>query len=308
MGRTTIHGLIAPGEIGVILVSYQSINSREIIVPELGITLHLHSIELPASIAEVADGKNPDEVDKRVAFQCQEILRLGPSQVVSFTDWARTTNQVGKLLDIYQPQYLNDSQFQAARRKVETTAKGLTQAGNYLDSLIMNGLLVPRQQRVPDSDLTWFDRAATDEHFAPQFFGNLATGGVSELGFANWYQINQLLHYQPYPSSAVAREEVPKFEIPFAGSKPIKAITIESFQKLCYGAAALVMSETALMAASALGRGQPPALVAVLGGSISALVFVSVGSLSRYLEEFLKSRSTLSAAPQSTKTRKARAA
>jgi len=63
-----------------------------------------------------------------------------------------------------------------------------------------------------------------------------------------------------------------------------------------------------MTAASALGHGQPPALVAVLGGSISALVFVSVGSLSRYLEEFLKSRSGLSAAPQSTKTGKAHAA
>jgi hypothetical protein len=93
-----------------------------------------------------------------------------------------------------------------------------------------------------------------------------------------------------------------------AGSKPIKAITIENFQKLCYGAAALVISDTAISAASAIGSGDAPVLAAVLGGTVTALLFLSVGSLSRFLEDYLKSRSKLSQAPNTTTTKTRRAA
>jgi len=203
-----------------------------------------------------------------------------------------------------------EAAYDAVQHSVGANVKRYEGPGGYLQGLLMNGLLASRQQRVEDSDLRWLRGLSTNGKLAPEFFARLAVGSVSELGFANWYVVNQLLYPQEYPSAQAAREEVPEFQVPIAGSKPIKAITIENFQKVCYGSAALVIGETALSSAAAVGHGQMPVLAAVLGGSISALIFASVGSLSRHLEEYLKSKTGLAEAPtsRSSKARRASAA
>jgi len=110
------------------------------------------------------------------------------------------------------------------------------------------GVIVPHKSRL---ELIAF---ALGGHLA-ELFGNLATGGVSELAFSNWYRrITQFTYQQEYPSAAAAREEVPGFEVPVAGSKGIKAVSFENFQRLRYGSAALVMGDTAVSAASAIGH------------------------------------------------------
>jgi len=238
-------------------------------------------------------------VDYQLSVVCQEIFRVGPTDIISFTEWTRTTNQVRKVLDSNSAQWHDDRSFYKARTSLDAADRAVPRPGNYLETLILNGLLAPSRQRVASSQ--WFDTAVQNEDTAPQFLASLATAGVSELGFANWRHINKLLNAQPLPSSVPAREEIPGFQVPFAGSKPLKAISIENFQKLCYGAAAMIIGETAVGAASAVGHGAAPTLVAVLGGSVSALIFVSVGSLSRFLEEYLRSKSSLSSAPTTTK-------
>ena len=65
----------------------------------------------------------------------------------------------------------------------------------------------------------------------------------------------------------------------------------------------MVIGEVAVSTASAVGHGEAPVIAAVLGGSISALLFVSVGSLSKYLEDYLKSKSKLTEAPTATTTK-----
>jgi hypothetical protein len=265
-------------------------------------------MELPRSIREVADGRHSAETDQLLVELCQEVFRLGRGEIISFSDWSHATVQVLTALTSFRPSDKTDRVYAAAENDVLTIKDSFKTPGDYLERLITNGLLVPRRQRVKNPGLQWFDGATSSDKVAPEFFARLAVGGVFELNFANWYSVNQLIYPQPYPSAASARQQVPEFQIPVAGSKPIKAITIQNFQKLCYGAAALVIGETALSTAAALGHGQAPVIAAVLGGSVSALIFASVGSLSRYLEDYLNSKSTLSQTPISKTTAKARTA
>jgi len=288
-------------------MEYQTVNSREIVIPELAVTLHIHAVELPGSMSEAAEGRHSEELDALLVAVCQEVFRVGPNEIISFSEWSRAGKTVLTALGSFESAHRSDRSFVAAQRSVAAAVKEFEGPGDYLERLMTNGLLVPRQ-RVKNSGLLWLEEASTHDRIAPELFGNLATGGVSELGFSNWYHISQLAYPQEYPSAAEARKEIPSFEVPVAGSKPIKSITIENFQRLCYGAAALVMTETGLAATSAIGRGDAPVLAAVLGGSVTALIFVSVGSLSRFLEEYLKSKSKLSQAPNTTNKRIRRAA
>lgn len=290
-------------------MDYQTVNSRSIIIPELAITLHLHSMELPGSIAQAADDRNSAETDRLLVELCQEVFRLGRGEIISFSEWSHATVQVLKALDSFRPSEETSPAYAAAQNDIVTIKNRFKTPGDYLERLITNGLLVPRRQRVKNPGLQWFDGVTSSDKSAPEFFAKLAVSGVFELNFANWYGVNQLIYPQPYPSAASARQQVPEFQIPVAGSKPIRAITIQNFQKLCYGAAALVIGETALSTAATLGHGQAPVIAAVLGGSASALIFASVGSLSRYLEDYLKSKSsTQSETPTPRTTTKARTA
>src|SRR5208282_978653 len=269
-------------------MAYQTISSRSIVIPELGVTLHFHSIELPTVIKGAMELGSSEQVDGMLVQVCQEVFRLGPNEIISFSEWRRSSQQVLTALD--STGFDDRQASRSAQDGVAANVKMFGDPGRYLEGLLINGLVAPRQQRIVNPEIEWFTRISSSSKLAPDFFTSLAVGSVSELGFANWYGINQLLYAQEYPSALVARREVPGFEIPVAGSKPIKAITIENFQKFCYGAAAMVMGETALSTAGAIGHGQPPVVAAVLGGAAAALVFASVGSLSRYLEEYLKSK------------------
>lgn len=289
-------------------MDYQTVNSREILIPELGITLHLHSVELPRVIAKFADGHHSEELDAQLVALCQEIFRLGPDDIISFSQWSHTTQQVRRTMDAFYTSSKDDAAYHTARTSVATAENSLRGPGDYLKELLTNGLLVPRKRRIANLSLAWFEKATSNEKLSDEFFASLSTAGVIEITFANWYLVNQVLYAQAYPSAVGAREDVPRFEIPVAGSKTIKAISIENFQKLCYGSAALVMTETALSTAATLGHGQVPAIAAVLGGSVSALVIASVGSLSRYLEDYLKSKTSLAERPGSKGSKQGRAA
>ena len=37
-------------------MEYQTVNSREIVIPELAVTLHIHAVELPGSMSENPSG------------------------------------------------------------------------------------------------------------------------------------------------------------------------------------------------------------------------------------------------------------
>jgi len=143
-------------------------------------------------------------------------------------------------LDSFKSAHRHDESFVAAQKNVSFAVKEFRSPGDYLEQLLTNGRLVLRQ-RVKSSGLLWLENASTSDKLAPDFFGTLATGGVSVLGFTNWYRISQLAHPQEYPSAMEARKQIPGFQVPVAGSKAIKAITIDTFQKICYGAAALVI-------------------------------------------------------------------
>lgn len=285
-------------------MDYQTVSSREIVIPELAVTLHIHALELPPSMSEAADGRHSSELDASLVEVCQEVFRVGPNEIISFSEWSRASSMVLTTLDSFRTANPGDLSLHSAQESVAATVKEFRGPGDYLERLITNGLLVPRQ-RVKNSDLLWLENASSHKRLGPELFANLATGGVSELGFNNWYRITQFTYSQEYPSAATARKEIPDFEVPVAGSKEIKAISIENFQKLCYGAAALVITPTAVSAASAIGHGEAPVLAAVLRGAVTALIFVSVGSLSRFLEEYLKSKSKLTQAPTTSTTRRA---
>src|SRR6266542_3639416 len=57
-------------------MEYQTVNSREIVIPELAVTLHIHAVELPGSMSEAADGRHSEELDALLVAVCQEVFRV----------------------------------------------------------------------------------------------------------------------------------------------------------------------------------------------------------------------------------------
>jgi hypothetical protein len=84
-------------------MEYQTVSSREIVIPELAVTLHIHSVELPGSMSDAADGRHSQELDALLVAACQEIFRVGPNEIISFSEWSRAGERVLTALDSFRP-------------------------------------------------------------------------------------------------------------------------------------------------------------------------------------------------------------
>src|SRR4051812_48164925 len=81
-------------------MNYSTINSRTILLPELGLNFHVDAIELPAELRELVTGQeevdvaNREMIEAKLSVLCQHIVGLPYVNVMAYSKWQAITNNI----------------------------------------------------------------------------------------------------------------------------------------------------------------------------------------------------------------------
>ncbi|HJP92886.1 MAG TPA: hypothetical protein VJ875_13090 [Pyrinomonadaceae bacterium] len=325
-------------------MTYSTLNSRAIVIPELDTTIHIDTIELPADLTEqvtmIESGEfeyDQELLEESLASHCQEIFGLSWVDVLTASRWKAYTAKMSATMTspTFKDQMSqvygggNVEEKQKIENWIETNADRLMylersfgDVTNFVSGL-NRGLLSPYRSARHENELPIFSDYQMDRTIIQSIYGDLRAIDANELELAHWRDVSKILTRPISPSAKVAFDNLAQYEIPIAGSPKLKPMNLgeileprtqkagvrpaefATVRRVLYGAAYLISTNTAISAAATISKGELPSIVFVLGGLGTALVFVGVGEIGLSAIRSSRIRIEKYLAGQSRKTRKA---
>lgn len=283
--------------------SYLTITSRSFIVPELGVTLRFDSIEPPEEampLLKTHDNglsqRDSDALDDLLEEICQQIFQVPSSNILSFSRWREMTSQLRYFFNHDAERLLVGSSDQADRPGSERWLQQMRLRSSMLEryqateqfvgTYLTNSVLNPLRSRTVASDPFGISRYVSDAGLIDRLYEFLP-GDVSEVDMHRWAEVSSSLTSRTPKPAVLASQTLDRYQLPLPGSPPVRLLTLEQFKRFCYGAASVLIGASTY---NAISHPTTDVLACILGGAAPALVLVTTGSVSEFLDNYLNGK------------------
>jgi hypothetical protein len=274
--------------------AYASICSRTIIIPELAIPFTITALDtVPATPADI----DPGAADELLRSEIPSLLNIPESSILTFTRWSEIHGEVNAILG--NPRFESEMSrayggadeeagkefatwLTRSRAALDTRAREIGEPARFAELIARKILLDPRREDLERRPPVFaYGGLPIVEH---SVYADLSDRGISDIELLRWNQISGALGRPSLPSVTGAWENIQSYEIALPGSPSITSLSLQQFVSRCRGAAFVVLSATALAAATGLQGSWIALAVLVAKGSAVTLGFITVGQLAQVIE------------------------
>lgn len=280
-------------------MAYLSVNSRAIIVPELGRVLRVDSLEAPRDLAELLEVGSPStpeaaaELDLRLCVHAKRALGVQWSALLSFSRFMEFHRHTASFLDdtafrneiigVYggpsnERREAVSSQIESVVNMLNRFQQGIETRAEFMQRFIEARLLNPlasSSKTYPE----WTWPLYGGDSFRSSLYWHLLEAGFTEVEIMQSLDALSLVITPVAPSCKDAVDTVLQYEIPMAGSSFLqKGVTLATLSKIAYGAAAVTLTAAGVEVTKNLTDFNTVFCIAA-GGAASSLVFIGLGQL-----------------------------